>query len=98
VFCLQVSLSNMNVYACLICGKYFGGTCHLDAVQPDSILFLAGRGVKTHAYLHSVECDHHVFINLHNEQVRARCALRPAVRVSHSLCLNASGLLSAGWV
>ncbi|XP_070544244.1 ubiquitin carboxyl-terminal hydrolase 39-like isoform X2 [Ptychodera flava] len=44
----SVSLSHINVYACLVCGKYF-----------------QGRGLKSHAYTHSVEVDHHVFLNLH---------------------------------
>merc|ERR1712136_7189 len=44
----SVSLSHLNVYACLICGKYF-----------------QGRGLKSHAYTHSVQMGHHVFINLH---------------------------------
>ncbi|KAK9477733.1 hypothetical protein V1514DRAFT_308762 [Lipomyces japonicus] len=43
----SVSLSNVNVYACLVCGKYF-----------------QGRGKSSHAYFHSVDEDHHVFINL----------------------------------
>lgn len=43
----SVSLSKINVYACLVCGKYF-----------------QGRGIGTHAYLHSVAVDHHVFLNL----------------------------------
>jgi len=43
----SVNLSNLNVYACLVCGKYF-----------------QGRGSTTHAYTHSLECDHHVFLNL----------------------------------
>lgn len=43
----SVSLSNNNVYACLVCGKYF-----------------QGRGRNTHAYTHSVQHGHHVFINL----------------------------------
>lgn len=43
----SVSLSKINVYACLVCGKYF-----------------QGRGIATHAYLHSVGVDHHVFLNL----------------------------------
>jgi U4/U6.U5 tri-snRNP-associated protein 2 len=41
------TLSNTNVYACLICGR-----------------FLQGRGKETPAYLHSMEQDHHLFINL----------------------------------
>ncbi|ORX68644.1 cysteine proteinase [Linderina pennispora] len=43
----SVSLSNNNVYACLVCGKYY-----------------QGRGKQTHAYFHSINDDHHVFINL----------------------------------
>ncbi|XP_039270851.2 ubiquitin carboxyl-terminal hydrolase 39-like [Styela clava] len=43
----SVSLSHLNVYACLVCGKYF-----------------QGRGKKSHAYTHSVEINHHVFLNL----------------------------------
>lgn len=43
----SVSLSKINVYACLVCGKYF-----------------QGRGIGTHAYIHSVAVAHHVFLNL----------------------------------
>lgn len=43
----SITLSNNNVYACLVCGKYF-----------------QGRGMKSHAYTHSVQLSHHVFINL----------------------------------
>ena len=43
----SISLSHLNVYACLVCGKYF-----------------QGRGRKSHAYTHSVETGHHVFLNL----------------------------------
>ncbi|KAF3324744.1 hypothetical protein FCM35_KLT10901 [Carex littledalei] len=50
-FC-SISLSNLNVYACLVCGKYF-----------------QGRGLKSHAYTHSLEAGHHVFINLQTEKV-----------------------------
>ncbi|XP_050234061.1 uncharacterized protein LOC126682420 [Mercurialis annua] len=50
-FC-SVSLSNLNVYACLVCGKYY-----------------QGRGKKSHAYTHSLEAGHHVFINLQTEKV-----------------------------
>jgi U4/U6.U5 tri-snRNP-associated protein 2 len=48
----SISLSNINVYACLVCGKYF-----------------QGRGVKSHAYFHSLDEDHHVFINLETQKV-----------------------------
>lgn len=37
---------NMNVYCCLICGKYF-----------------QGRGGNTHAYTHSVQALHYIFMN-----------------------------------
>ncbi|OUZ99612.1 Ubiquitin carboxyl-terminal hydrolases family 2 [Macleaya cordata] len=50
-FC-SVSLSNLNVYACLVCGKYF-----------------QGRGRKSHAYTHSLEAGHHVYVNLQTEKV-----------------------------
>ena len=45
--CCSVSLSPHNVYACLVCGKYF-----------------QGRGKDTHAYTHSLEHGHHVFLRL----------------------------------
>jgi len=48
----SISLANLNVYACLICGKYY-----------------QGRGRNTHAYLHSLETNHHMYINLHNAKV-----------------------------
>ncbi|WZH44544.1 Ubiquitin thiolesterase [Fusarium acuminatum] len=48
----SVSLSNINVYACLVCGKYF-----------------QGRGPKSHAYFHSLDEDHHVYINLETQRV-----------------------------
>ncbi|KAI8050531.1 hypothetical protein BDF22DRAFT_695470 [Syncephalis plumigaleata] len=48
----SVSLSNLNVYACLICGKYY-----------------QGRGKNTHAYFHSINEDHHVYINLQTLRV-----------------------------
>eukprot|EP01069_Polyplicarium_translucidae_P001929 Polyplicarium_translucidae@DN1860_c0_g1_i1.p1 len=43
----SISLSNLNVYCCLVCGKYY-----------------QGRGKYTHAYSHSIEHEHYVFINL----------------------------------
>ncbi|KAK9449769.1 uncharacterized protein V1518DRAFT_426640 [Limtongia smithiae] len=48
----SVSLSNVNVYACLVCGKYF-----------------QGRGKSSYAYFHSVDEDHHVYINLQTLKV-----------------------------
>ncbi|KAI8913248.1 spindle pole body protein [Gorgonomyces haynaldii] len=41
----------MNVYCCLVCGKYY-----------------QGRGRNTHAYFHSMEQDHHVFLNLKTQK------------------------------
>jgi len=46
------TLTNLNVYACLLCGKYFNG-----------------RGSGTPAYIHSMEQDHHVFMNLSDGRV-----------------------------
>lgn len=51
----SVSLSHLNVYACLVCGRYF-----------------QGRGNNTHAYTHSVEQSHHVFLNL-SESLKFYC-------------------------
>jgi uncharacterized UBP type Zn finger protein len=48
----SISLSDQNVYACLVCGKYF-----------------KGRGKNTHAFTHSVQNGHHVFINLSNDKI-----------------------------
>lgn len=48
----SISLSNINVYACLVCGRYF-----------------QGRGLKSHAYFHALEEDHHVFINMETQKV-----------------------------
>ncbi|RLN88451.1 hypothetical protein BBJ28_00008983 [Nothophytophthora sp. Chile5] len=48
----SISLSDQNVYACLVCGKYF-----------------KGRGKTTHAFTHSVQSSHHVFINLQNDKI-----------------------------
>ena len=50
--CCSVSLSRVNVYACLVCGSYF-----------------QGRGPGTHAHTHSVEDDHHLFMNLEDGRV-----------------------------
>ena len=48
----SISLSDQNVYACLVCGKYF-----------------QGRGRNTHAFTHSVQSSHHVFINLQTDRI-----------------------------
>lgn len=47
-----VSGNNFNVYACLVCGKYY-----------------QGRGRSTPAYLHSLQDDHHVVMNLHTGRI-----------------------------
>lgn len=48
----SITLSNLNVYACLVCGKYY-----------------QGRGINTQAYTHSLEEDHHMFINLQDQRI-----------------------------
>jgi U4/U6.U5 tri-snRNP-associated protein 2 len=48
----SVSLSKENVYACLVCGKYY-----------------QGRDKRSHAYTHSLEAGHHVYINLLTEKL-----------------------------
>ncbi|PWN47726.1 cysteine proteinase [Violaceomyces palustris] len=48
----SVTLSNVNIYACLVCGKYF-----------------QGRGKSSHAYFHSINEGHRVFMNLNSAEV-----------------------------
>lgn len=48
----SVSLSDFNIYACLVCGRYF-----------------QGRGRSSPAYFHSLNDNHHVFINLQDRKV-----------------------------
>jgi U4/U6.U5 tri-snRNP-associated protein 2 len=48
----SVTLSNINVYACLVCGKYF-----------------QGKGLNTPASIHSLDEDHHIFMNLHTGKI-----------------------------
>lgn len=48
----SVSLSNVNIYACLVCGKYY-----------------QGRGRSTHAYFHSINEGHRVFMSLDTGEV-----------------------------
>ncbi|KAK0552686.1 Ubiquitin carboxyl-terminal hydrolase 10 [Tilletia horrida] len=48
----SVTLSHINVYGCLVCGKYF-----------------QGRGTNSHAYFHSIDESHRVFINLETGKV-----------------------------
>lgn len=48
----SVSLTNLNVYACLVCGRYF-----------------QGRGPQSHAYFHSLQESHHVFLSLESGKI-----------------------------
>ena len=48
----SVSLSKLNIYGCLTCGKFY-----------------QGRGITTYAYSHSLQEDHHLFINLQTSQI-----------------------------
>ena len=77
----SVSLSHINVYACLVCGKYFQGNLDNDfdfshrSVKLISLIVISfifsflGRGRRSHAYTHSVQVDHHVFLNLRTLKV-----------------------------
>ena len=77
----SVSLTNVNVYACLVCGKYFQGNVPRrilseffigflkDSVTLNRNVSITGRGKTSFAYLHSVHEDHHVFINLTSQKV-----------------------------
>ncbi len=48
----SISLSTLNIYCCLICGKYF-----------------QGRGKNSYAFTHSIQQDHHLFINLSDTNI-----------------------------
>lgn len=48
----SISLNNTNVYACLICGKYY-----------------QGKTKNTYAYTHSLEFNHHLFMNLSDSKI-----------------------------
>ncbi|CCJ29131.1 unnamed protein product, partial [Pneumocystis jirovecii] len=61
----SISLSNLNVYACLICGKYFQGLFLFFC----SLLNELGRGRSSYAYFHSLDEAHHVYINLHSLKI-----------------------------
>ncbi|KAJ1551168.1 hypothetical protein HK096_002762 [Nowakowskiella sp. JEL0078] len=54
-----VSLENINVYACLVCGKYYKG---LAILRLADFIAINGRGKESHAYFHSMNEDHHVYI------------------------------------
>lgn len=55
----SVSLTNNNVYACLVCGKYFQGEGYMYVTSPlpcrTTPLYPLGRGQHSHAYTHSVQ-------------------------------------------
>ncbi|KAJ3306080.1 U4/U6.U5 tri-snRNP-associated protein 2 [Kappamyces sp. JEL0829] len=71
----SVSLNNLNVYGCLTCGKYFQGMLLAClTAQP-------GRGPQSNAYYHSMNEDHHVFINLETLKVRSNHGISPKVYV-----------------
>ncbi|KAH3678995.1 hypothetical protein WICMUC_001309 [Wickerhamomyces mucosus] len=46
------TLSNKNIYCCLVCGKYF-----------------SGRSSTTPCFLHSINENHHIFVNFNNLKV-----------------------------
>jgi U4/U6.U5 tri-snRNP-associated protein 2 len=48
----SVSLVSNNVYACLVCGKFY-----------------QGRARNTYAHIHSLEQDHHVFLNMTTKKI-----------------------------
>uniref|UniRef100_K3W6S9 USP domain-containing protein n=1 Tax=Globisporangium ultimum (strain ATCC 200006 / CBS 805.95 / DAOM BR144) TaxID=431595 RepID=K3W6S9_GLOUD len=88
----SISLSDQNVYACLVCGKYF-----------------KGRGKATHAFTHSVQSAHHVFINLQNDKIYClpdnyevvdhslqpiKLALRPSFEPSQIVKLDQNRILA----
>jgi hypothetical protein len=103
--CCSVSLSHVNVYACLVCGKYFQ-----VSTTPTTLLQMhcwggrqpgpfrspsrrqqapparppQGRGLTTHAYTHSLETDHHMFMKAENGKVGA------------ALHMGRAGVLSGG--
>ncbi|PNH11443.1 U4/U6.U5 tri-snRNP-associated protein 2 [Tetrabaena socialis] len=72
--CCSVSLSPVNVYVCLVCGKYF-----------------QGRGLCTHAYTHSLESAHHMFMKLDN----GKGSRAPAEQDDHAV--KRRPLPSLGW-
>lgn len=78
----SITLSPLNCYCCLVCGKY-----------------LRGRRENTPAFLHSVNEDHHVFINFNslkvyllpdnvevedNDRIQVLAGVRNAIRPSFS--------------
>src|SRR5688500_6109004 len=60
----SISLSHVNVYACMVCGKYFQVNHSHWHDTFYSQLSIKGRGTNTHAYTHSLDTDHRIFLNL----------------------------------
>lgn len=53
----------------MVCGKYFQVCIHilLDDIRRSCshlLVYLQGRGTSTHAYTHSLDTEHHVYLNL----------------------------------
>ena len=70
----SVTLSNINVYVCLVCGKYFQGMFSrlFTTFFPNGFFpSLLGRGRNTPAFVHSHQADHHVFMKM--ETLKAYC-------------------------
>jgi U4/U6.U5 tri-snRNP-associated protein 2 len=63
----SVTVSCVNIYGCLVCGRYF-----------------QGRGKSSPAFLHSINEDHHVFINFNT----LKAYILPENKVLESASLN----------
>jgi len=63
----SVTLSNVNVYACLVCGKYFQGPFLVFPHFKSPLS--AGKGPHTPAYAHALSTGHHVFMHLETLKV-----------------------------
>lgn len=61
----SVTLSNANVYACLKCGKYFQGIPYMQRFFNHHV----GRSKTSPAYMHSLQEDHRLYINLNSLRV-----------------------------
>ncbi len=76
--CCSICLSHVNVYVCLVCGKYFQvplwcraatlARLMIDCFEPP--LPPQGRGPSTFAYTHSLETNHHMYMKLDTGKVR----------------------------
>ena len=68
----SVTLSNVNVYGCLVCGQFFQGMSPSPYLHDRGALLIwpiAGRGAKSPAFHHAVEKSHNIFIHLSNGRV-----------------------------